>query len=236
MSTPFTTESVSKNFSDVNIPIISVGSGMGKREQELIDLGHKVICIDPFKGRKDRWTSIKRVRKRDFKNVPSCMEKHKELIGNCYVLIEYPQTDYITYDFCSLYDLQPLETIILTTRSCQSGGLLLHFWLNKYGIQTTNKEKTRSGLEQSGISFNEVHLPYTLNIVEEQNKKTTLTDESLIWIQQFIFIKGTRDFEFSERDKILSPIILEEMGIEMGAKGVDRSIELIKHLSLSFRS
>ena len=215
MSSPFQTKKIT--FENKSIPIISVGSGMGKREKELINLGYKVICIDPTKQNKDRWYPIKRVMKSNYKYVNDLIENNKDIIGNCNLLIEYPMTDYITYDFCAIYDLQPIEIIILTTVGATSGSILLHYWLNKYGINTTNKQITMKSLAQGlGITFN-IELNYELEIIDTMPKKCIKFPDT------FIFVKGKRKFEICNRNLLSQKKMEEHMEV-----GVPRTLEILK--------
>ncbi len=89
-----------------------------------------IICVDPTQAKFDQWTDIKRAMKPDFDNVKQLVQAKPTIIGNCHLLVEYPLTDYVTYDFLAIYDLQPKSLVLLTTSTGHSGGLLLHMWLN----------------------------------------------------------------------------------------------------------
>ena len=142
MSTNFKTKNIMSTFPNDNLPIVSVGCGMCKREKEMLKK-RKIICIDPTTADEDEWFGIKKVMTPDYKNVKELIKEYPSIIGNCHLFIEYPMTDYVTYDYLAIYDLQPISLVLLTTTTSQSGGLLLHSWLNNNGIKTTNKEYTR---------------------------------------------------------------------------------------------
>ena len=148
MSTPFKTKDVLSAFPNDNLPIVSVGCGMCLREL-VMSKSRTIICVDPTQAKVDQWTDIKRAMKPDFDNVKQLVRAKPTIIGNCHLLVEYPMTDYVTYDFLAIYDLQPKSLVLLTTSTGHSGGLLLHMWLNNNGIKTTNKAMTIKSIREN---------------------------------------------------------------------------------------
>lgn len=186
MSTKFRNKDIIACMPDKSIPLVSVGSGMGKREQELCKYYDTVICIDPRKEDfVDKWTNITRVMNPDYGTVYDLIKARPEIRYNCYLLIEYPLTDYVTYDFFSMYDLQPVNAVILTSKSGGSGGMLLHMWLRLCRVETQNKIKTCN-------LYNLVMQPtidYTLELVREYRTKANEDKVS----QDMIFVNCVRN-------------------------------------------
>ena len=169
MSTPFKTKDVLSAFPNDSLPIVSVGCGMCKREYEMSKI-RNIICVDPTHANVDPWTDVKRRMKPDYENVKELVQAKPSIIGNCHLLIEYPMTDYVTYDFLAIYDLQPKSLVLLTTSTVHSGGLMLHMWLNNNGIKTTNKAEMREALKKNtpDAMLNPIALKYNLHLIHKK--------------------------------------------------------------------
>jgi hypothetical protein len=140
--THFTNEEIAKQLSK-KLNIISVGSGMGVLESYLCDNGFNVICIDPTLNKRDPYTKTKMTKKPNYKNVKEYMENKEVFKGDpCHLLLNYPLPDYILYDICSIYDLQPKFITIIAGYKGHSGSTLLHIWLRQLGVDTMGKVQT----------------------------------------------------------------------------------------------
>ena len=167
-----------------------------------------IICVDPTHANVDPWTDIKKKMKPDYENVKELVQAKPSIIGNCHLFIEYPMTDYVTYDFLAIYDLQPKSLVISTTCNIGSGGLLLHMWLNNNGIETTNKEKTiRSIREVLNTMLHPNAMRYDLHLRQTQ----CLTQNKYKKI--YILVSGTRRDDTIIKRPLLSPAHMEHMGV-----------------------
>jgi hypothetical protein len=227
MSTKFKTKDILASFPNDDLPIISVGCGMCKREKEMSKI-RQIICIDPTTANEDRWTGIKKVMTPNYKNVKELIKEDPSIIGNCHLFIEYPMTDYVTYDFLSIYDLQPIHLVLLTTTTCHSGGLLIHMWLNNNGIKTINKEKTRT--QKNMPKLNPNIIKYDLKL----KKAYRSPGYGEVLEKKNIFVSGNRLEDKIIERAILSPTDMEYMAqssIDMGnMTSHKKSIYIIKML------
>ena len=143
------------------LPVVSVGSGMGVEEQLLVDNGYTVVCIDPSNARTDLYLLGKR-RKRaaDHANVPEYLEKNPQYDGGVQLLLHYPLPDYAMYDFLAIHDLRARFVTVAATLGGSSGSFLLHVWLRACGVRTLGKLRT----EQAHIPDGQVVVstPYTV--------------------------------------------------------------------------
>ena len=154
--------------------------------------------------------------KPDYENVKELVQAKPSIIGNCHLLIEYPMTDYVTYDFLAIYDLQPKSLVLLTTSTCHSGGLMLHMWLNNNGIKTTNKAKTMKIIKKNhgdDAMLSPNALKYNLNVIQKKlhifRKKIEGRPNKM-----YIFVSGTRKDNRIIKRPLLSPNYMEHMGIK----------------------
>lgn len=129
-----------------NIKVISVGSAHGYIENYLIEHGKNVICIDPSDSEINPYTDEKRVKNPDYKNVKEYLNKNKDN-EYCQLLLHYPLPDYVTYDICSIYDLNPKFITIMCSYDGESGSIGLHIWLRKCGVDTIGKVITEKDWE-----------------------------------------------------------------------------------------
>lgn len=213
MSTPFKTKDVLSHFPNDSLPIVSVGCGMCKRELEMSKT-RTIICVDPTQANIDQWTDIKRAMKPDFDNVKQLVQAKPTIIGNCHLLIEYSMTDYVTYDFLAIYDLQPKSLVLLTTSTAHSGGLMLHMWLNNNGIKTTNKATTIKSIKEThgaDAMLSPNALKYNLHLIR---KKLRILKNKPKDLDHYIYIlvSGTRKDNKIIKRPLLSPAHMEHMG------------------------
>ena len=125
------------------LPIISVGSGMGVEEQFLIDHGYTVVCIEPANRKRDLWLTDKVLtRQPDFASVPAYLRAHPNYDGEVQLLLHYPLPDYGLYDITAIHDLKPRSLIIMATMGGSAGSFLLHLWLRRAGVPTLGKMAT----------------------------------------------------------------------------------------------
>ena len=102
------------------LPIVSVGSGMGIEEQALIDLGYNVTCVD--------------VRVPDYPTVHEYLAAHPSYEGQIHLLLHYPLPDYCLYDIAAIHDLRPKMVTVMATKGGSAGSFLLQVWLRLFGV------------------------------------------------------------------------------------------------------
>ena len=225
MSTPFDTRQVLSAFPIDDLPIVSVGCGMCEREYKMSKT-RNIICVDPTHANVDPWSEAKKKMKPDYENVKELVQAKPSIIGNCHLFIEYPMTDYVTYDFLAIYDLQPKSLVILTTSTPASGGLLLHMWLNNNGIKTTNKEKTIKSIKKTlNITLHPNAMKYDLRL-----RNITLRSHRDGEICRFILVSGTRRDDKIIKRPLLSPAHMEHMGFSNASKTTHMKSILIMNL------
>lgn len=187
------------------LPLVSVGSGMGLLEK-YIETEHKkpVICVDPTTGKRDKYTKVTRVRKPDFPNVVELLKMKPELIGNCHLLLIYPLTDYVTYDICAICDLKPVYVTLLYGPASKSGSFSLVRFLRKCGVKNvTSKLKTEISWITNGF------IPQSQDFKEVY---TCVKDERIHKLNQvlrLLTLKRETPIEKTDSQDFLSPTFME---------------------------
>ena len=142
-----------------SLPIISVGSGMGIEEQYLVDHGYTVVCIDPAKRTRDRYTDRVLVRKPDFACVRQYLDACSSYDGQVQLLLHYPLPDYVLYDIQAIHDLRPKIVVVMATNGASSGSMLLHAWLRQCGVPTLGKIATEQSWSDQFGDFSALTAP-----------------------------------------------------------------------------
>lgn len=202
-----------------NIKVISVGSAHGDIENYLIKKGKNVICIDPSDSEINPYTDEKRIKSPDYKNVKEYLDKNKNN-GDCQLLLHYPLPDYITYDICSIYDLNPKFVTIVCSYDGESGSIGLHIWLRKCGVNTIAKLITEmSWEEEMGIDFNK--------LVKNKYKPIFYKKKG-----NFIIVTLERITNKHKNDRIYSPEHEEKVlaGLDNTLKNVENCQKLFEEL------
>ena len=132
------------------LPIVSVGSGMGVEEQALIDLGYNVTCVDPTTQRRDRYSDRPRVRVPDYPTVHEYLAAHPRYEGQIHLLLHYPLPDYCLYDIAAIHDLRPKMVTVMATKGGSAGSFLLQVWLRLFGVPTQGKLATEYSWRKAG--------------------------------------------------------------------------------------
>jgi hypothetical protein len=200
-----------------NIKVISVGSAHGYIEKYLIENGKNVICIDPSKSKINPYTDEKRVKEPDYKNVKEYLDKNEDN-EDCQLLLHYPLSDYVTYDICSIYDLNPKYITIMCSYDGESGSIGLHIWLRKCGVDTIGKLITEKDWEME-FDFNK--------LVKNKYKPIFYKKE-----ENFILTTLERITNEYKNNYIYSPKHEEKIlnGLDNTLKGVENCEKLFKKL------
>ena len=145
---------------DNGLPYISVGSGTGILEKFLCENNINVICVDPTKTKRDRYTKDKLVKQPDYTLVSVLMEERPELVGACNVMLIYPLPDYGFVDITAIVDLQPVNIVTVVDDGGGSGSFFYHKFLRRCGLNTHGKLKTSESIKQAtGIPDNFIPFP-----------------------------------------------------------------------------
>jgi len=130
---------------NANRTIISVGSGDGRREKQLLEkFGTPIIGIDPIIDK-----DIKFYQKPEYKNIEELINKKQNIIANCDIILFWPSPNDTgnDYDYKAIKDLQPTQIFIVYASCGASGGTLLQSRINylfdNENIQYSNMKKSQ---------------------------------------------------------------------------------------------
>jgi len=127
---------------------VSVGSGMGVMEKQLLDAGKVVICVDPNNyDKKDRYTQAIRVIQPNYRFVSDLLEDKPSIVGKVNLILNHPLPDYALYDIMAILKLEPIRIFLYYMKEGGAGTWLLHRFLRKNGVNNTGKLKTDYQLE-----------------------------------------------------------------------------------------
>jgi len=112
------------------IPLVSVGSGNGVTERQVGEaLKTDVICVDPdsFSYAPESENGMLP----DFPHVEALLEKKKELVGDCLLMLVWTDPNDSTYDVEAIELLRPRSIVVVCEITGSGGSSALHEWMQK---------------------------------------------------------------------------------------------------------
>jgi hypothetical protein len=111
--------------------VVSVGSGNGTYEYELMKSGIEIICVDPAPESYLEYPSDDKYIKPHYSLVDDLIKSQPQLVSNCVLFLNWPAPLKSTYDIESIEKLKPLGIVIVyETLIKAAGGNRLHEWLD----------------------------------------------------------------------------------------------------------
>jgi hypothetical protein len=115
-------------------PIVSIGSSSCEHEIQLEKLsGRKIICVDPNPGEFASDSPVQETRQPDYATAEDYAKANPKAIGNCHLLLIWPEPNFSTYDVMAINLLKPKSVILVYESTGSSGGVTLRLWVEKIG-------------------------------------------------------------------------------------------------------
>lgn len=201
---------------------VSVGSGMGRIEQELISKGKIVFCIDPNNtDMVDRYTGEKRVKKPDYSYVSEFIKDKPSSIGKVNLILLHPLPDYSLYDIFSILSLEPKKIFLYYMKTGGSGSWLLHRFLRKNDVNTIAKIKMDiSFLANYQISFDVCPIKYKYKQVFEKD-----IDKGYGHTYSILERKEELEKQYNISDKLLLELLLDKEEEVLGKNNIEKDVK-----------
>ena len=115
-----------------HVPIVSIGSGTGFHEYQIFKKGRwdappELICVDPDPTISGGYDSVQFV-KPHYATVQDLIRARPTILGNCIMLMIWPNPAPSSYDFEALAMLMPRSSIIMWEMKGGAGGSNFHKW------------------------------------------------------------------------------------------------------------
>lgn len=115
------------------IPIVSVGSGNGALEFEIVMMIQKtdidLILVDPTPESYQKYPENRRCLTPDYPTVEDLIKTEPRLINNCVLFLGWPSPNNSTYDVDAINSLRPLRVVALYEKEEGAGGEFFHNWV-----------------------------------------------------------------------------------------------------------
>lgn len=154
---------------NIDIPIVSVGSGKAYVERSIYDKREirRIVTVDPdasqgfnSRGMPEEWLSaalldeevlisyalgigavgVKQSFKPEYPTVDDLLAEEPELKGRCYLMMVKPYIDDTTWDYEAILKLRPIKVFIMFQSSGEDGGKKLHHFLGYIGAPSEKSE------------------------------------------------------------------------------------------------
>lgn len=161
-----------------NVPVISVGCGVGQFEYYLQKQGYSVFGIDPEPESFKKYTDDKHIVPIS-DTVQNFIKVHSHFIGNCTLMLYWPSPGESEYDFEAIQLLKPLCIYLYYDKLGGAAGHKLQKWL-KHGVN--NKYRLIAEMTKKCTCLEEYNIKPYLAI-------TILAINTVKWSAKPIIIK-----------------------------------------------
>jgi hypothetical protein len=111
--------------------LVSVGSGNGRFEYQVQRAlpGRRVICVDPDPEAFDPYPQNGQYIAPEYSFVANLVEHEPDIVGNCCLILHWPQHNGVPYDIEAVRDLRPQAIFVYYEAIGAAGSIAFHYWL-----------------------------------------------------------------------------------------------------------